>query len=332
MQLQQRIDLLVRLGEYMQNDNNEFTLAKEKAYSENPWFVPEFIDLAIKNIYTNFLQKDKLSTWAKPYNLPKENNDPKTVGIVMAGNIPVVGFHDFLCVFITGHYAVIKPSSKDVVLIRHLVQKLYEWEVNVQNRISVAEIIKGCDAYIATGSNNAGRYFEYYFGKYPSIIRRNRTSVAILDGTETKETLEKLADDIQLYFGLGCRNVTKLFVPQGYDFMNFLSALKKYDHFMEFHKYKHNYDYHLAILIMNNKYYMTDGSLILTENDSVFSPVSQVNYSFYNNIDELTETLKKNNDIQCIITNKGIPFGKAQSPLLADYADGIDTMKFLSTL
>ena len=332
MQLQQRIDLLVRLGEYMQNDNNEFNLAKEKAYSENSWFVPEFIDLAIKNIYTNFLQKDKLSTWAKPYNLPKENNDPKTVGIVMAGNIPVVGFHDFLCVFITGHYAVIKPSSKDVVLIRHLVQKLYEWEANVQNCVSFAEIIKGCDAYVATGSNNSGRYFEYYFGKYPSIIRKNRTSVAILDGTETKETLENLADDIQLYFGLGCRNVTKLFVPQGYDFMNFLNTLKKYDHFMEFHKYKHNYDYHLAMLIMNNKFYMTDGSLILTENDSVFSPVSQVNYSFYNNLDELMGTLKKNNDIQCIITNKGIQFGKAQFPLLADYADGIDTMKFLSTL
>jgi hypothetical protein len=332
MQLQQRIDLLARLGEYMQNDINEFSLVKEKAYGENPWFVPEFIDLAIKNIYTNFLQKDKLSAWAESYNLPEENNDPKTVGIVMAGNIPLVGFHDFLCVFITGHHAVIKPSSKDVVLIRHLVKKLYEWEVTVQNRVSFAEIIKGCDAYIATGSNNSGRYFEYYFGKYPSIIRKNRTSVAILDGTETKETLEKLTDDIQLYFGLGCRNVTKLFVPQGYDFTNFLNALKKYNHFMEFHKYKHNYDYHLAILIMNNKFYMTEGSLILTENGSVFSPVSRVNYSFYKNIDELTETLRKNNEIQCIIANQSIPFGKAQSPLLADYADGIDTMKFLSSL
>lgn len=332
MQLQQRIDLLVRLGEYMQNGSNEFSVIKEKAHNENPWFIPEFIDLAIKNICTNFLQKDKLEEWAESYNLPGENNDPKTVGIVMAGNIPLVGFHDFLCVFITGHHAFIKPSSKDVVLIKHLVEKLYEWEANVQNLVSFAEIIKGCHAYIATGSNNSGRYFEYYFGKYPSIIRKNRTSVAVLDGTETKETLEKLTDDIQLYFGLGCRNVTKLFIPQGYDFMNFLSALKKYDHLMEFHKYKHNYDYNLALLIMNNKFYMTDGSLILTENDPVFSPVSQVNYSFYHNIHELIKTLEKNTDIQCIVANDGIPFGKAQSPLLTDYADGIDTIKFLSTL
>lgn len=332
MQLQQRIDLLVRLGEYMQNDNNEFRLVKEKAQRENPWFVTEFIDLSVKNIAVEFLQREKLVSWIKKYDLPLENNQPKTVGIVMAGNIPLVGFHDLLCVFITGNVALIKPSSKDLVLINHLVQKMIQWEPLVAECISFAEILKGCDAYIATGSNNSGRYFEYYFGKFPSIIRRNRTSVAILDGNESVETLEKLADDIQLYFGLGCRNVTKLFLPKDYDFTNLLNAVKKYDRFMDFHKYKHNYDYQLALLIMNNKFYMTDGSLILAENDSVFSPVSQVNYSFYENKNEVREALDKNEDIQCIVSSTYTDFGKAQSPSLTEYADGVDTMKFLSTL
>jgi len=330
MDLHHRIDIMVRLGEYMQNDNEIFKSIKQKAQFENPWFTQEFIDLAVDNITNNFLQKDKLETWAKKYNV--KDVAAKNIGIVMSGNIPLVGFHDLLSVFISGHNAAIKPSSKDEVLIKHLVQKMIEWDERVTQKIFFAFQLKGCDAYIATGSNNSARYFEYYFNKYPSIIRRNRTSLAVIDNTETKSELEKLADDIQTYFGLGCRNVTKLYVPSEYDFIPLLNALKKYDYFLDFHKYKHNYDYHLAMLIMNNKFYMTDGSLILTENDSVFSPVSQVNYSFYNNLDELMGTLKKNNDIQCIITNKGIQFGKAQFPLLADYADGIDTMKFLSTL
>lgn len=332
MQLQQRIELLVRLGEYMQNGNNEFELIKEKAYRENPWFIPEFIHEAAANISNNFLKKNKLSDWVSKYHIPEQNTAPKTVGVVMAGNIPLVGFHDLLSVFITGHYAVIKPSSKDVVLIKHLVQKLYEWEITIQNYISFAETLKGCDAYIATGSNNSGRYFEYYFGKYPSIIRKNKTSVAILDGTESNELLEKLADDIQLYFGLGCRNVTKLYVPVDYDFMPLLEALKKYGHFMEFHKYKHNYDYYLALLIMNNKFYMTEGSLILTENESLFTPVGQINYSYYQDKEQLTKELSKNEEIQCITGEGFIAFGNAQLPSLTDYADGVDTMQFLCNL
>lgn len=332
MQLQQRIDLLVRLGEYMQNGNNEFELIKEKAYRENSWFIPEFINQAAANISNNFLKKNKLSDWVSKYHIPEQNMAPKTVGIVMAGNIPLVGFHDLLCVFITGHYAVIKPSSKDVFLIKHLVQKLYEWEITIQNYISFAETLKGCDAYIATGSNNSGRYFEYYFRKYPSIIRKNKTSVAILEGTESNEVLEKLADDIQLYFGLGCRNVTKLYVPAYYDFMPLLEALKKYRHFMEFHKYKHNYDYYLALLIMNNKFYMTEGSLILTENESLFTPVGQINYSYYQDKEQLTNELNKNPEIQCITGEGFVAFGNAQLPSLTDYADGIDTMQFLCNL
>jgi len=331
MDLQHRINVMAHLGEYMQNDNEIFKSVKQKAQFENPWFTQEFIDLAVDNITNNFLQKDKLEAWAKKYNI-KENITAKNIGIVMAGNIPLVGFHDLLCVFINGHNAVIKPSSKDEVLIRHLVQKMSEWDEAIAWKISFAPQLKGCDAYIATGSNNSARYFEYYFSKYPSIIRRNRTSIAVIDNTETKQELEKLADDIQTYFGLGCRNVTKLYVPHNYDFIPLLNTLKKYDYFIDFHKYKHNFDYQFALLIMNNKFYMNNGSVLLTENESSFSPVSQLNYEYYENRNSLDERLKLDDDIQCIIGHNFLNFGEAQLPQLNDYADGIDTMKFLSEL
>ncbi len=250
----------------------------------------------------------------------------------MAGNIPLVGFHDFLCVFVSGHKAIIKPSSKDEVLIKYIAQKFFEWNNDAKNYISFRENLKNCDAYIATGSNNSSRYFEYYFSKYPNIIRKNRTSVAVLQGDETKEDLSLLADDMQLYYGMGCRNVTKLFVPKDYDFIALLDALKKYNYFIDFHKYKNNYDYQLALLIMNRKFYMTNDSIILTENESVFAPVSQVNYSFYDDLKTAAESLKNNADIQCIVGKNFIPFGTAQSPSLTDYADGMDTMQFLKQL
>jgi len=330
MDLHHRIDTMVRLGEYMQNDNEIFKSIKQKAQFENPWFTQEFIDLAVDNITNIFLQKDKLETWAKKYNV--KDVAAKNIGIVMSGNIPLVGFHDLLSVFISGHNAAIKPSSKDEVLIKHLVQKMIEWDERVTQKIFFAFQLKGCDAYIATGSNNSARYFEYYFNKYPSIIRRNRTSLAVIDNTETKSELEKLADDIQTYFGLGCRNVTKLYVPSEYDFIPLLNALKKYDYFLDFHKYKHNYDYQLALLIMNSKFYMNNSSILLTENLSSFSPVSQMNYEYYSNIDSLDERLKSDDDIQCIVGHNFLNFGMSQSPQLNDYADGIDTMKFLSEL
>ncbi|HEY6976350.1 MAG TPA: acyl-CoA reductase [Chitinophagaceae bacterium] len=332
MDLQQRINVLVRLGEYLQSDNKIFESVKYKAQSENPWFTHEFINKAIANITQNFLQRGELETWRSNYTINKDAPVSKTVGIVMAGNIPLVGFHDMLCVFVSGHKAVIKLSSKDEVLIKHTVQKMCEWESSVQHYISFADSLKGCDAYLATGSNNSGRYFEYYFGKYPSIIRLNRTSVAVLDGTETKAELDLLADDIQSYFGLGCRSITKLYVPGNYNFIPLLDALKKYDYLMDFHKYKHNYDYQLALLIMNNRYYMNNGSVLITENESVFSPVSQINYEFYHDKNVVITALKKNNNIQCMIGHNLVNFGVAQSPKLNDYADGVDTMTFLTKL
>ena len=181
MDLAQRIDLLAELGKYMVSGNDSWQAAKQKASEENTWFLPEFIELAVNNIAAGFLQKKKLEAWVGQYQLPDENREPKNTGIVMAGNIPLVGFHDFLCAFISGHRQTIKPSSKDGALIRHLVEQLYAFDIAVRDHVSFADMLKGCDAYIATGSNNSARYFEYYFGKYPHIIRRNRTSAAILN-------------------------------------------------------------------------------------------------------------------------------------------------------
>jgi hypothetical protein len=219
------------------------------------------------------------------------------------------------------------------VLIKHLVAKLVSYDKEVAGRVQFADMLKGCDAYIATGSNNSGRYFEYYFGKYPHIIRRNKTSVAVLTGQETKEELERLADDVHLYFGMGCRNVTKLYVPSGYDFVPLLNAFSKYNYLADHHKYKNNYDYNLALYILNKNYYMTNGSILLIEEPSVFSPISQLNFEFYDDRALLSSLLEKDTaDIQCIVGKDYIPFGGAQNPGINDYADGVDTMGFLAGL
>ena len=332
MNLQQRIDLLSRLGEYILAGDTAWQQAKEKAGRENGWFTAEFVHRSTVNIAHYFLKKKTLQTWAAAYDLPAELPDPKTVGIVMAGNIPLVGFHDLLCVFISGHNARVKPSSRDAVLIRHLVDTMAAWDAGVNEKIVFADMLKGCDAYIATGSNTTAGYFNYYFGKYPHIIRRNRTSVAILTGNETNEELALLADDVFLYFGLGCRNVTKLYVPQGYDFVPLLTAFKKYDYLADHHKYKNNYDYNLALHLLNNKFYMSTPAILLVEEPSVFSPISQLNYAYYPPTEEPAPSLRESADVQCITGRGFIPFGQAQAPSVTDYADGADTLDFLCRL
>ncbi|MBC7628650.1 acyl-CoA reductase, partial [Ferruginibacter sp.] len=230
MKLQNRIALLSTLKEYLIENGEELQRIKHSASVHNGWFTIEFIDIAIKNITEQFLDTEKLTVWISHYFLD-DTIVPKNVGIVMAGNIPLVGFHDFLCVFISGHKQTIKLSSKDDILLKHLVSKMCTWDAGVADYISFAAILKGCDGYIATGSNNSARYFDYYFAKYPSIIRKNRTSVAILRGDESIESLEKLSDDIHIFFGLGCRNVTKIYVPQVYDFVRLLQSFHRYKHF-----------------------------------------------------------------------------------------------------
>lgn len=331
MNLQKRVDLLQKLRTYLQENGTEWQETKANANAHNGWFIPEFIDVAINNICEAFLSPEKLDAWIKHYHLD-ENIQGKNIGLVMAGNIPLVGFHDFLCVFMSGHTQTIKLSGKDDKLLKHIVEKLFSWNADAKRYISFEEMLKGCDAYIATGSNNAARYFEQYFAKYPSIIRRNRTSVAILNGNETAEELEKLSDDVHLFFGLGCRNVTKIFVPENYDFVPLLKSFDKYKYFGDHNKYKNNYDYQLSIALMNNIYYMTNGSTLLIQSEEIFSAISQLNYSFYNDIETVKNALQQNNDVQCIVSKDTIGFGKAQQPGLFDYADGVDTMQFLLTL
>lgn len=332
MVLQQRIVLLDRLGKYMLSNDPQWLKIKQKASIENPWFIPEFIDKQVNGIATNYLDPVALEQFAAKYDVPVENHSKKTIGIIMAGNIPLVGFHDFLCGFLWGHQLKIKLSSKDNVLFQHLSDMLLTWEPLLAGDIRIESTLKGCDAYIATGSNNSSRYFEYYFSKYPHIIRRNRTSVAIIDGNETEDQLKALADDVYLYFGLGCRNVTKMYIPKDYDFVPLLEAFKKYNFLFDHHRYKNNYDYQLAILIINRVYYMTNGSILLREDNPLFSPISVLNYEFYNDAGDVYSFLENNESVQCIVGKNHIQFGEAQSPNLSDFADGIDVMQFLKNL
>ena len=325
MNLQGRVELMVNLGDYIRENSLEWQHTIIKAYEKNPWFLPVFSELASKNITDEFLDPLKLGNWAEHYRISGKNAE-KTVGIIMAGNIPMVGFHDFLCAFINGNQQKIKLSSKDDVLLKFLINKMIVMEPAAQDYIEIADQLKKCDAYIATGSANTSRYFHEYFGKYPNIIRSNKTSMAVLTGEESPEELEKLADDIHIYFGLGCRNVTKLFVPPSFDFEKLLKAFSSYAYFADINKYRNNFDYQLTICLMNKKMYMTNGSTLLIENESVFSPISVVHYEFYEKDVVIPES------VQCVIGKQYIPFGDAQKPDLFDYADGVDTIGFLQAL
>ena len=331
MELQKRIFLLEKLGNYLLEKDASLEEACLRAEQQNPWFSQEFIAFSFHNIAYNFLQKNKLENWVAQYSIAISSVSKK-IGLTLAGNIPLVGFHDLICVFISGHHAILKLSSKDEVLFSHLINKLIEWEEGVQAFITISNDLKNCDAYIATGSNNSARYFDYYFKKYPHIIRRNRTSVAILSGIENAQALGLLADDMMLYYGMGCRNVSHVFVPRGFDFLPLLKALKKYNTFTDFYKYKNNYDYRLSLLLMNQVNYMDSGGILLIENESLFAPVSCVHYSLYDDIKFVLDTLQDNENIQCIAGEGGLPFGKTQQPALNDYADGVDTMQFLISL
>lgn len=336
MDLSHKIAALERLGAYLSGqgttaEQEELQTVKAQAYRHNGWFTPEFTDLAVEGICRHFLQKDALTAWLAAYpdfGLPAAR---KKIGIVTAGNIPLVGFHDWMTGYLSGHDIRIKLSSKDNILLPHLFAKLKEWYPDDETT-TVQDMLKDCDAYIATGSNNSARYFSYYFSKYPHIIRRNRTSAALLTGEETPAELEALADDVMQYFGLGCRNVTKVFVPEGYDFEPLLAALKKYDHLADHHKYKNNYDYNLALYLLNLSPYKTNESLLLHENDALFSPLSVLHYSFYKDKQMLEAELKQHPDLQCLVGKGHIPFGQAQQPSLTDYADGVDTVAFLQSL
>jgi hypothetical protein len=331
MDLENRISLLVKLGEFMQSGDGNWEAAKTRTFHHNPWFIPAFIESSVHNIVVHYLQRNLLEKWVKGYYLPAQNNNPKNVGIVMAGNIPLVGFHDFISCFLSGHRQFIKLSSKDPWLFPAMLEFLIKKDPPLAEEIQIATMIKGMDAYIATGSNNSARYFDYYFGKYPSLIRRNRTSIALLEGNETPAELETLADDVFLYFGMGCRNVTQVHIPENYDFVPLLQAFRKYQWMSDHHKYKNNYDYRLSMAILNKLYYMTNECLLLMENESPFSPISVLHYAYYKDRKTWLPPGESEN-LQCIIGRNYLPFGKSQQPGLADYADGADTLQFLQSL
>ncbi len=327
-----RIELLLKLKNYILENDTTFQEVKLQAERMNGWFTQAFIQTALDTICHNYLEESELIVFASQIIPVEEKKAQMKIGITMAGNIPLVGFHDFLCVFLSGHPQCIKLSTKDEVLLKHFILKLQEWDSSLKESIFLSDFLKGCDAYIATGSNNSARYFEKYFTNYPHIIRRNRSSVAILTGEETTEELLALADDIYMYFGLGCRNVTKIYVPNGYSFEPLLQVFKKYETLQHHNKYRNNIDYNLAVFILNQQYYMSNDSLLMIENDSIFSAIGVLHYSVYTELQPILESLQTSPDVQAIIGKEFIPFGKAQSPSLFDFADGVNTIEFLNGL
>ncbi len=325
-----RIENLIALGKYLAKPNAELKNVISLAERNNGWFTLDFIDLSLENICKAFLNPDALLTFSQKF----ESLDPadlKKVGIVMAGNIPLVGFHDLLCVYLSGHQALVKLSSKDDVLMKHIILKLIEFSED-KNAIQILTMLKECDAYIATGSNHAAQVFKQYFGKYPHIIRKNKTSVAVLTGNETEKDLSLLADDVYSYFGLGCRNVTKIYVPEGYEFVPLLKAFRKYDELKDHNKYRNNLDYQLALFILNNQQYMCNDSIMMVENKSIFSPISILHYEFYSNLQATLQTLVHNEDIQALVAPGYLNFGSSQKPGIENFADDVDTVAFLNRL
>lgn len=303
--------------------------------SHNGWYTPEQVYFSIQS-WAEALTEDHLNHWLSKYNL--ENIQPKTVGLILAGNIPLVGFHDFLSVLVSGHRALVKTSSNDQQLLPFLAKYLIAVEPALEDYITFTDgRLEDFDAVIATGSNNTARYFEFYFKDKPSIIRKSRNSVAVLNGTETKEQLVALGEDIFRYFGLGCRNVSKLFVPKGYDFTAFFEAMYEYRDVIHYEKYANNYDYNKAVFLMSNFKLLDNEFLTIKEDTSHASPISSVFYEYYDNLVDVENRLEaERNHLQCIVSNelisKSIPFGTTQKPALWDYADNVDTIAFLTTL
>ena len=313
----------------------EVEAAVEKAEQQNAWFDRENCLFALKH-WAGLLKEDALRAWLSPYTIGEKT--PKQVALVLAGNIPMVGFHDLLCVLLSGHKALVKLSSNDKVLLPFLVKKLEEIAPGFQGKVQFTEEkLHDFDAVIATGSNNTARYFEYYFGQKPHIIRRNRNSVAVLTGEETPEELFLLGEDIFRYFGLGCRSISKLFVPEDYDFVAFFEAIYPYHTLLDHQKYVNNYDYNKAVYLMSLFQLLENGFLLLKEDEKYASPIATLFYERYKNIPSLLQRLETDKEqIQCIVGGAAIPqavrFGQSQVPSLVDYADGVDTMAFLNSI
>ena len=333
MNIQQRINAFAKLGEAIRENKEHL-----KSGNHNPWFTDENIDFALTEI-SNSLHQENLEKWMSMYPQLQNEQEAKRVGVITAGNIPLVGFHDFLSVLMTGNIFVGKLSSKDDKLMPRVIKLLIEINPKFKKYITLSESkMENFDSVIATGSNNSARYFEYYFGKYPHIIRKNRNSVAVLTGEETDEELQLLADDIFLYFGLGCRSVSKLFLPDGYDLDYVFRNSLKHKNVINHNKYANNYDYNRVIYMMNKIEFKDNGIMLLKEDIAYASPVSVVYYENYSKQETVKKRLQSDNEmIQCIVSKEAligntVKFGETQKPKLWDFADNIDTIKFLLKL
>jgi hypothetical protein len=359
LKLSERIDAFVGLGEYLSaglQDESRGLVRPEgppeaffrsgtlrelaaEAGAVNPWFTPSSIYQALTDT-CRMLERDHLQEWTTMHGeAALEGHLARRIGTIMAGNIPLAGFHDFLSILISGHHFAGKPSGKDDRLLPFLAGRLVALQPAFGGRISFAEERLGpVDAIIATGSNNTSRYFHRYFGKYPHIFRKNRNGVAVLTGNETAEELSSLADDIFLYFGLGCRNVAKLYVPGGYDFSRFFPALERYAVLIDHHKYANNYTYRRSIFLMNRVKHLDIGFLLLCQDQAFNSPLGVLHYETYADLAAVDRQLEANRQaIQCVVSSAPLsfhctPFGLSQHPMLWDYADNVDTLKFLSNL
>lgn len=324
---------LEKLGKKLSSITEEDYLIK-KAHSENQWFTPNWQLFAL-NYWAGQLNQANLNHWVANYQF---TNNPKKVGLIMAGNIPLVGMHDLISILISGNIALVKSSSDDKTLTPWIIEQLILIDPRFKEKIIEVEKLNSCEALIATGSNNTARYFEYYFSKVPKIIRKNRNSIAVLSGNETDEELAGLADDIFSYFGLGCRNVSKLMVPENYDFQRFFEALEKYKESVNHNKYYNNYTYHKALFLMNIAPHFDNGFLILKEDEKIASPLGCIFYSVYKERNDILEFIDLNREnIQIVIGNPNfikecISFGQSQNPKIDNYADDMDTMKFLNQL
>jgi hypothetical protein len=316
---------------------NEFEDLISLSQSHNGWYTPDNVYFSIQS-WAKALKKANLDHWLSVYDFSNFEKKQKTVGLILAGNIPLVGFHDFLTVLISGHKVLVKTSSNDQMLLPFLVKYLISINEDFKNRITFVEgKLENFDAVIATGSNNTARYFEYYFKDKPAIIRKNRNSIAVLDGSESKEQMIALGEDIFRYFGLGCRNVSKIFVPKNYNFDLFFNGMFPYQDVIKYEKYANNYDYNKAVFLMSNFNLLDNEFLIIKEDKSFASPISSVFYEFYDDLAALKNRLKAESDqIQCIVSKNlienSIDFGQTQHPNIWDYADNVDTLKFLQEI
>jgi hypothetical protein len=337
MTFEERIYALNELGELIADlKGEELDMLLRSTSNNNNWFVENETRNSLTAI-RSYLKRESLESWLSSYNLQSPQH-PKSIGLLLAGNLPAVGFHDILCVLVVGHRAHIKLSSNDKIIIPFILNKLVKIEPRFKDLISIEEMLKAKDAYIATGSDNSARYFNYYFGKYPHIIRNNRTSVAVLNGQEDFSALQHLGNDIFQYFGLGCRNISKIYTPNPEVLIMLLDGLESFKYVADHHKYNNNYDYNKSIYLVNKEPHLDNGFLLLRESEELVSPISVLFYSFYTESEHLKQQLAlKEDKIQCVVSDKGwfpgsIPFGTAQCPALDDYADGIDTIDFLKNL